>query len=134
MVWYIIQLFSQRTPSRESDVLADIAHEEHAQVVLLRESEQLRPLPIGFESRFIADHNGVPQFTPLLRVAQEVLNRSCLGKPFTSQHSCCRCCGSDGEDSVARFTQSALHFSQRRRFSGSCDTAEAEDPIARAEN
>ena len=124
----------QKVAGLDRDVLADVTHEEHAHVVLLRQSEQLRSLPIGLQSCFIADHDRVSQSAPLLRVAQEVLDGRRLGKPFTSQHSCRRRRRRDGKDGVPGFTQSALHFPQRRRFSGSCHTTKTEDPISCAEN
>ncbi len=103
-------------------------------MLCLCESKQLGALPVGLQSCFVADHDRVPQSAPFLRVAQEVLDRCRLGKPFASQHPCRRRRGSDGEDAVSRSAQSALYFPERRRFSGSCDTTKTKYSIARAEN
>ena len=64
----------QKVAGFDRDVLADVTHEEHAHLVIVDKSEQLRALPIGLQSCLVADHNRVSQSVPFLRVAQEVLD------------------------------------------------------------
>ena len=67
-----------------------------------------------------------PRFSALRRKSSTVVARP---NPFVSQQSCCRRRWSDGDYRVPLFAQSALHFPERGRFSGSGDTAKTEDSI-----
>ena len=115
-------------------MLADVAHEEHTHVVSFRQSEQPCSLAIGLEPCFIADHDRVLKPALLLCIAQEVLDGCRLGKSLVSQHPCRRRRWRDSEDSAPSFAQSALHFPERRRFSGSSHAPKTEYSISCTEN